>query len=184
MPRISIKKLRNSSLADLIESSSTGQVSHPANVQSSSSGINNKEARKRKRSLHEGSSSNGNVSKKVGVSESSGNKEVKSAVPSNRFLTKSNPTPAIPTTTKSIEDTKGVKSKVTLVGEADFNNDRTVYIEGLPFTSNEEEVTSFFSKCGGIMQVRLPRYQDTSRYCCSVKYMLYMINIVLPTSMY
>lgn len=42
-------------------------------------------------------------------------------------------------------------------------NDRTVYIEGLPFTATEQEVRDFFVsvKSGVILSVRLPRWHDS-----------------------
>lgn len=52
-----------------------------------------------------------------------------------------------------------------VVEESNLYNGRTVYIEGLPFTATEEEITSFFesSGCGAIQQMRLPRWQDSGR---------------------
>src|SRR4051794_4635398 len=35
--------------------------------------------------------------------------------------------------------------------ENSFNNDRTVYIQGIPFTCTEKEVTSFFKDCGEML---------------------------------
>ena len=52
---------------------------------------------------------------------------------------------------------------VSLQNANDFTNDRTVYIEGLPFDSNEDEVRGLFSSCGKIVQVRLPTWHDSSR---------------------
>lgn len=43
--------------------------------------------------------------------------------------------------------------------------EHTVFIEGLPFTSSEEEVRSFFAThgCNDILQLRLPVWQDSGR---------------------
>jgi len=48
---------------------------------------------------------------------------------------------------------------------AAFANDCTVYIEGLPFESNEAQVREFFKaiKSGDILSVRLPTWQDSGR---------------------
>lgn len=42
-------------------------------------------------------------------------------------------------------------------------NERTIYIEGLPYDSNEEDVTKFFESCGKIQSVRLPKWHDSGR---------------------
>ena len=42
-------------------------------------------------------------------------------------------------------------------------NERTVYIEGLPYDSNEEDVSKFFESCGKIQSVRLPKWHDSGR---------------------
>ena len=55
------------------------------------------------------------------------------------------------------------RQTIALIDTNDFSNDRTVYIEGLPFESNEEEVRTVFSSCGKIVQVRLPTWHDSSR---------------------
>ena len=43
--------------------------------------------------------------------------------------------------------------------------EHTVFIEGLPFTSSEEEIRSFFTDlgCSDILQLRLPVWQDSGR---------------------
>ena len=49
---------------------------------------------------------------------------------------------------------------------AKFNSmEHTVFIEGLPFTSSEDEVRSFFAEhgCNDILQLRLPTWQDSGR---------------------
>jgi len=43
-----------------------------------------------------------------------------------------------------------------------FNNNRTVYVEGLPFESTEDEVMNFF-KPGKVLEVRLPKWHDSGR---------------------
>lgn len=49
-----------------------------------------------------------------------------------------------------------------------YVNNRTIYVEGLPFGSNEDEVRSFFqescrSSHGSIVSVRLPTWHDSGR---------------------
>lgn len=45
-----------------------------------------------------------------------------------------------------------------------MNNPRTVYVEGLPFDSSEDDVRTFFDSVGGrIKSVRLPRWHDSGR---------------------
>lgn len=39
----------------------------------------------------------------------------------------------------------------------------TVYVEGLPFTATEEDVIKFFSTCGTVRSVRLPRWHDSGK---------------------
>lgn len=46
---------------------------------------------------------------------------------------------------------------------AAFNNNRTVYIEGLPFTAKESDVIEFFKPAGRVLSVRLPTWQDSGR---------------------
>jgi nucleolin len=48
-------------------------------------------------------------------------------------------------------------------GESSLNNARTVYVEGLPFDSSEEDVRAFFKDIGPISNVRLPRWHDSGR---------------------
>eukprot|EP01035_Chromulina_nebulosa_P019402 gene19402-25275_t len=45
----------------------------------------------------------------------------------------------------------------------DYNNDRTVYVEGLPFTANEQIIRDFFLSAGPIKSVRLPTWHDSGR---------------------
>lgn len=44
-----------------------------------------------------------------------------------------------------------------------FVNDRTVYIQGLPFTATEEDVRQFLSEAGTIVSMRLPKWHDSSK---------------------
>ncbi|KAM3142586.1 hypothetical protein pb186bvf_005245 [Paramecium bursaria] len=38
-----------------------------------------------------------------------------------------------------------------------------IFISGLPYTSNEQEIYDLFSECGEIINVKLPKFQDTGR---------------------
>jgi RNA recognition motif-containing protein len=38
-----------------------------------------------------------------------------------------------------------------------------VYIEGIPYTATEADVSGFFADCGRVVAVRMPRYQDSGR---------------------
>ena len=42
-----------------------------------------------------------------------------------------------------------------------FNNECTVYVEGLPFTSTEEDLSNFFASVGNIIEMRIPRWHDS-----------------------
>lgn len=53
--------------------------------------------------------------------------------------------------------------QVANANQGAYVNDRTIYIEGLPFGSNESEVRTFFGECGQIVSVRLPTWHDTGR---------------------
>lgn len=75
-------------------------------------------------------------------------------------------TQPLPTAEKT--DHKVTKSqKAVAVGssrtepENSYNNDRTVYIQGIPFTCKEKDVTDFFKGCGEIVSVRLPKWHDS-----------------------
>ena len=56
---------------------------------------------------------------------------------------------------------KGLSLDVVAVG--DLCNERTIYIEGLPYDSTEEDVCAFFKSCGPIDSVRLPKWHDSGR---------------------
>lgn len=43
----------------------------------------------------------------------------------------------------------------------EFSNDRTVYVQGLPFTSTEEDISLFFKNVGQIISIRLPKWHDS-----------------------
>ncbi|KAL7532285.1 hypothetical protein ACHAWF_004076 [Thalassiosira exigua] len=45
------------------------------------------------------------------------------------------------------------------------STEHTVFVEGLPFASTEEEVREFFARrgCGDVLQLRLPTWQDSGR---------------------
>ncbi len=40
---------------------------------------------------------------------------------------------------------------------------RTVYVEGISYDASEEELEQFFSKCGTVKDVRMPRWQDSGK---------------------
>ena len=65
------------------------------------------------------------------------------------------------------ENTDGSKGANTNDGDASklTSTEHTVFIEGLPFTSTEEDVRSFFTThgCNDILQLRLPKWQDSGR---------------------
>lgn len=42
-------------------------------------------------------------------------------------------------------------------------DDKTVYIEGLPYDSTESDIKTFFESCGDIQSVRLPKWHDSGR---------------------
>ena len=57
------------------------------------------------------------------------------------------------------------KESVNVVSSdlSELYNDRTVYVEGLPFTATDENVKEFFKQCGNISNLRLARWHDTGR---------------------
>lgn len=44
-----------------------------------------------------------------------------------------------------------------------YTNDRTVYIQGLPFVCEESEVRDFFAEVGSIESIRLPKWHDSGK---------------------
>lgn len=44
-----------------------------------------------------------------------------------------------------------------------YCNDRTVYLEGLPFSATEDDIRKFFAKVGVIQSIRLPKWHDSGR---------------------
>jgi nucleolin len=69
----------------------------------------------------------------------------------------------------SAQDTADEGSKVQKVEVAvpenakRFNNTRTIYVEGLPFSARESDIRSFFESCGTIVSIRLPTWHDSGR---------------------
>jgi nucleolin len=39
----------------------------------------------------------------------------------------------------------------------------TLFLSGLPYTSNEEDILKFLEGCGEILEVKMPRYQDSGK---------------------
>lgn len=56
---------------------------------------------------------------------------------------------------------QGKSSHPLPAGSEDFINNRTVYVQGLPFTATEEDVRAFFKEVGEITSVRLPKWHDS-----------------------
>lgn len=46
--------------------------------------------------------------------------------------------------------------------QSNFTN-RTVYIEGIPFTATETDIQNFFKDTGKIISIRLPKWHDSGR---------------------
>lgn len=44
-----------------------------------------------------------------------------------------------------------------------YTNDRTIYVQGLPFTATQEDITTFFKEVGEIASVRLPKWHDSGK---------------------
>jgi nucleolin len=38
-----------------------------------------------------------------------------------------------------------------------------VYVEGIPYSATEATLSAFFSDCGTVVDVRMPKYQDSGR---------------------
>lgn len=48
-------------------------------------------------------------------------------------------------------------------GSEEYVNNRTVYVQGLPFTATEQDVRNFFKECGDISSIRLPKWHDSGK---------------------
>jgi nucleolin len=46
----------------------------------------------------------------------------------------------------------------TDVASSHYANEKTVYIEGLPYEATEDDVSNFFESCGRISSIRLPKW--------------------------
>ena len=55
------------------------------------------------------------------------------------------------------------KAVIDSSGIDDLCNDKTVYIEGLPYDSTDADVSLFFETCGEIKSIRLPKWHDSDR---------------------
>jgi len=49
------------------------------------------------------------------------------------------------------------------ISNDEYSNDRTVYVQGLPFTSTEEDIYLFFKDVGQIVSIRLPKWHDSGK---------------------
>jgi len=50
-----------------------------------------------------------------------------------------------------------------MITDSAQKKDLTIFISGLPYTATEEEIQQFFSECGEITEMKLPRFQDSGR---------------------
>lgn len=57
----------------------------------------------------------------------------------------------------------GSKKAAAASSSNPYVNERTVYVEGLPFSATEEQISQFFSECGPTKSIRLPRWHDSGR---------------------
>lgn len=68
---------------------------------------------------------------------------------------------------KPLKATTRIKSSsnsvTTHYEDNEFNNKRTVYIQGLPFSATEEDVRLFFEQSGKVKEIRLPKWQDSGK---------------------
>jgi nucleolin len=76
------------------------------------------------------------------------------------FDTEKNATAAIQLNGTTLE---GGNIRVNLESQKEIiaNNDLTVCLKNLSYTSTEETIRSFFSKCGNVTRVSLPTFSDT-----------------------
>ena len=61
------------------------------------------------------------------------------------------------------EDIPAESTCINPVLASKYVNEKTLYIEGLPFECSESDIREFFESCGAIMEVRLPRWHDSGR---------------------
>jgi len=111
---------------------------------------------KKKRSLADEERSHKKARLSDDGEQRSGSKKIKKAGPRGNSESKKSPSSSSLSSSSSFRP---------VAEESDLYNGRTVYIEGLPFTATEEDITAFFdsSGCGAIKQMRLPRWQDSGR---------------------
>jgi nucleolin len=91
------------------------------------------------------------VQKKLKQSQTSQN------IKKSKISEKSEPKP-VTAKTKAVSNTSSTNPQAQ-----EYVNDRTVYIQGLPFTCEEDEVRNFFNDCGEIRSVRLARWHDSGK---------------------
>lgn len=58
---------------------------------------------------------------------------------------------------------KKTQSRLESEESNSYANDKTIYIEGLPYTGTEDDVRNFFSSIGHIASIRLPIWHDSAR---------------------
>ena len=146
--RLSLKELRQKSQATVKNLSDDGDDTDKFTAPSSPTIPEIVEvARKRKRkhpsvSQQQLNSDSTDISESIGKSVDSIDKKKKSE-------------PALKKSTAETESHHGDTSNLC--------NERTIYIEGLPYDSNEDDVSRFFESCGKIQSVRLPKWHDSGR---------------------
>jgi RNA recognition motif-containing protein len=65
---------------------------------------------------------------------------------------------------KKSSNTDTEESRSSSAGaSSDLCNDRTIYVEGLPYAATEQDIRDFFEPCGSIQNIRLPRWHDSGR---------------------
>ena len=63
--------------------------------------------------------------------------------------------------TRSSESTSSSSNSSS--SDSKYSNDRTIYIQGLPFSATEDDVRKLFEPCGKIDSIRLPKWHDSGR---------------------